>query len=67
MWHQTVCTNPGRHNWIYLTKPTAVTTYEQALTWLGADASMADDFIASYAAVKVSLNMRSWNSLSQYF
>ncbi|KAI9773334.1 MAG: ubiquitin-specific protease ubp2 [Geoglossum simile] len=30
-----------------------VTTYEQALAWLGADASMADDFIVSYAIVKV--------------
>jgi len=64
MWHQTVRTNPRRHGEIYLTKPIAVTTYEQALTWLGADASMADDFIVSYAAVKVSLNMRSLNYLS---
>ncbi|KAI9777700.1 MAG: ubiquitin-specific protease ubp2 [Geoglossum umbratile] len=30
-----------------------VTTYEQALTWLGADASTADDFIVPYAAVKL--------------
>ena len=62
MWHQTVSINLGHYNEIYLSKPTAVTTYEQALTWLGADASTADDFIVSYAVVKVSLRTRSLHS-----
>jgi hypothetical protein len=38
----------------------AVDTYEQALAWLGADASQADDTIVALYGVKVSYEFPAW-------